>query len=130
MLRDKRKALRRQLRYTAWISLGPKKLQGCVVADVSDTGARLGVENSETVPDNFVLLLAANGKAKRKCRVIWREGEKIGVEFEKALGQADKPDPIRKAEKMSPPLPMIEAGEDEQDTREDAKQSTKRPEPA
>ncbi len=130
MLSDKRKALRRQLRYTAWISLGPKNLQGCVVADVSDTGARLGVENSATVPDNFVLLLAANGKAKRNCRVIWREGEEIGVEFEKALANADKPRPIRKAEKMSPPLPMIEPGDDEQDTKQDPKQSTKRTEPA
>ena len=118
MLGDKRKTHRRQLRYTAWISLGPKKLQGCVVADISDSGARLDVENSKTVPDQFVLLLSASGKAKRKCRLVWREGTQIGVEFEKSLTRADKPRPILKAEKMSPPLPRLDAAEpDEQDVK-------------
>ena len=104
MLGDKRKAHRRQLRYTAWISIGPRKLHGCVVADVSDSGARLDVENSKAVPDHFILLLAASGKPKRKCRVIWRAGTQIGVEFEKPLAPSDKYRPILKAEKMSPPL--------------------------
>ena len=109
MLGDKRKAHRRQLRYTAWISLGPKKLQGCVVADISDCGARLGVENSKTVPNNFVLLLSASGKPKRRCRVVWRNGTQVGVEFEKPLTRADKHRPILKAEAMSPPLSIREA---------------------
>jgi hypothetical protein len=117
MLADKRKAQRRQLRYTAWISLGPKKLQGCVVADVSDVGARLGVENSKTVPNNFVLLLSASGKPKRKCRVVWRKGAEIGVEFEKSLARSDKHRPILKAEKMSPPLSVLEPEPDEQDAK-------------
>ena len=115
MLGDKRKAHRRQLRYTAWISLGPKKLQGCVVADVSDFGARLDVENSKTVPNQFVLLLSASGKPKRKCRVAWRKAGQIGVEFEKPLSRSDKYRPILKAEKMSPPLPMLESEPDQQD---------------
>ena len=114
MLGDKRKAHRRQLRYTAWISLGPKKLQGCVVADVSDFGARLDVENSKTVPNQFVLLLSASGKPKRKCRVAWRIAVQIGVEFEKPLSRSDKYRPILKAEKMSPPLPMLEPEPDQQ----------------
>ena len=121
MLGDKRKAQRRQLRYTAWISLGPKKLQGCVVADISDSGARLQVENSKTVPGNFVLLLTTNGKPKRKCRLVWRKGQQIGVEFEKPLARADKHRPILKAEKMSPPLPMLQPEPDEQDAKRTAK---------
>jgi hypothetical protein len=114
---DKRKAPRRQLRYTAWISLGPKKLQGCVVADISDFGARLHVETGKTVPDHFVLLLSASGKPKRKCRVIWRKGAQIGLEFEKPLSRSDKHRPILKAETMSPPMAMLEAEPDEQDAR-------------
>jgi hypothetical protein len=117
MLSDKRKAHRRQLRYTAWISLGPKKLQGCVVADISDAGARLHIENSKTVPDNFVLLLSASGRPKRKCRVAWRKGAQIGVAFEKPLSRADKHRPILKAEKMSPPLPMLGPEPDEHDAK-------------
>ena len=117
MLGDKRKAPRRQLRYTAWISLGPRKLQGCVVADISDFGARLHVENSETVPDSFFLLLSASGKPKRKCGVIWRKGALIGVEFEKPLSRSDKHRPILKAEKMSPPLATLEPEPDEQNSK-------------
>ena len=130
MLGDKRKAPRRHLRYTAWISLGPKKLQGCVVADISDFGARLRVENGKTVPDHFVLLLSASGKPKRKCRVIWRKGAEIGLEFEKPLSRGEKHRPILKAEKMSPPLATLEPELDEQDASEKAKQATKRTEPA
>lgn len=119
MMRDKRKALRRQLRYTAWISLGPKEKQGCTVADVSESGARLGVEDSDAIPDQFVLLLAANGSAQRKCRVIWRAGEEIGVEFEKAAAPAAKPRTGRKAGlTTSPPLAMPEPEADEQDATE------------
>lgn len=125
MLGDKRKSPRRQLRYTAWMSLGPKKLQGCVVADISDFGARLHVESGTTVPDNFILLLSASGKPKRKCGVIWRKGAEIGVEFEKPLSRADKHRPILKAEKMSPPLAMLEPEPDVQD----AKLTDKRTEP-
>ena len=117
MLGDKRKAQRRQLRYTAWISLGPKKLQGCVVSDISDSGARLDVENSKTVPISFVLLLSRSGKPKRKCRLVWRKGAQIGVEFEKPLSRADKHRPILKAETMSPPLSMLEPEPDEQDAK-------------
>ena len=114
---DKRKAHRRQLRYTAWVSLGPKKLHGCVVADISDFGARLDVQNSKTVPTNFVLLLSAGGKPKRKCRVVWRKGAQIGVKFDTPLSRADKTRPILKAERMSPPLSMLEPEPDQQDAK-------------
>jgi len=105
MIRDKRKGPRRALRYTAWISPGPKKLYGCVVADISDFGARLQVEKAADFPDEFVLLLSAKGKPKRKCRVVWRNATQLGVEFERRLSQADKNRPILKAEAMTPPLP-------------------------
>ena len=117
MLSDKRKDHRRQLRYTAWISLGPKKLHGCVVADISDSGARLHVENGKTVPNTFVLLLSASGKPKRKCRVVWRRGAQIGAAFDKPLSRADKHRPILKAEQMSPPLAMLELEADQQDPK-------------
>ena len=82
---DKRRAPRRPMRYTAWIVLAPGKLQGCVVADISDTGGRLDVENTEAVPDTFTLWLASNGSARRKCRIVWREKRQIGVAFDRAV---------------------------------------------
>jgi hypothetical protein len=85
MIKDKRHSLRRPIRYTAWVALEPDQLHGCVLSDVSDTGARLDLEDSKTVPDSFMLLLAGNGSARRKCRVVWRKPRQVGVKFERRL---------------------------------------------
>jgi len=84
-MRDKRKARRRPMRYTAWIVTAPNQLQGCVMADVSDTGGRIDVEQSDKIPDNFVLWLARNGSARRNCRVVWRQPRQIGVAFDRPV---------------------------------------------
>lgn len=89
MDKDKRKFRRRPLRYTAWITLGPDELHGCVLSDVSDSGARLEVEDSHKVPDHFVLLQSSKGTTRRSCRVIWREPTQLGVEYVQSLPGAD-----------------------------------------
>jgi len=53
----------------------------CVVADISETGARLKTNEALTVPENFVLLLSTNGNLQRHCLVAWRTNLEIGVEF-------------------------------------------------
>ena len=84
-MKDKRRAPRRPMRYTAWIALAPGKLHGCVVADISDTGGRLDVENADAVPETFTLWLASNGSTRRKCRVVWRQKRQVGVAFDRAV---------------------------------------------
>ena len=71
------------MRYTAWIALAPDQLIGCVLADVSDTGGRIELENAKDIPETFVLWLAHNGSARRKCKVAWRRPHQIGVAFER-----------------------------------------------
>ena len=78
------------MRYTAWLALEADQLHGCALSDISDTGARIDVEDSKTVPDNFLLLLSGNGKAKRKCSVVWRKPRQIGVKFEHRLADAER----------------------------------------
>lgn len=85
MRKDKRKSLRRPIRYTAWLMLEADQLHGCVLSDVSDTGARIDVEDAKTIPDRFLLLLSRNGSAQRKCRVVWRKPRQVGVIFERRL---------------------------------------------
>ena len=85
MLKDKRTARRRPIRYTAWAVPEPGKLHGCVLSDISDSGARIDIENSKTLPDRFVLLLSSNGSARRTCRVVWRKPQQVGVKFERRL---------------------------------------------
>lgn len=81
MAKDKRKAVRRPIRYTAWIALEGNQLHGCVLSDVSESGARIDTDETKTIPDRFTLLLASNGSARRKCHVVWRNGRRIGVTF-------------------------------------------------
>jgi hypothetical protein len=90
MIKDKRKALRRPIRYTAWLALEPGQLHGCVLSDISNTGARIDVEDSKTVPDQFMLWLSNSGSARRKCRVIWRKPHQVGVKFERRLATSDR----------------------------------------
>ena len=90
MINDKRKSLRRPMRYTAWLVLAADELHGCVLSDISDTGARIDVEDSKPIPDEIMLLLSSNGAARRKCRVVWRKPRQIGVKFERRLADAER----------------------------------------
>lgn len=85
MINDKRKAARRPIRYSAWIALEGDQLHGCVLSDVSETGGRIDIDESRAIPDQFMLLLASNGSARRKCRVMWRKPRQIGVSFDRGL---------------------------------------------
>ena len=52
----------------------------CMVTNLSDSGARLYSESD--MPEAFVLLITGDGlKLRRECRVVWRLGYELGVEF-------------------------------------------------
>jgi len=87
MRKDKRKSRRRPLRYSAWVALDNDALHGCVLSDISDTGARLDVEDANVLPERFMLLLSGKGSARRSCRVIWRGPAQLGVAFERRLSE-------------------------------------------
>ena len=90
MLNDKRKSPRRPIRYSAWVATKGEPLHGCVLTDVSETGCRIDIDDSKPIPDRFVLLLAMNASARRKCRVVWRKARQIGVKFERKLAASDR----------------------------------------
>ena len=75
------------MRVDARLVLDSGELCDCALSDVSDRGARINVHDSEIIPDNFLLLLAGNGAAQRKCRVIWRKPQQLGVKFENWLDE-------------------------------------------
>src|SRR6478752_7744740 len=79
---DKRKARRHRMRHDAWLMLDGGERRGCALSDISHIGARINIPDSDAIPDNFLLLLAANGTARRRCRVIWRKPRELGVKFE------------------------------------------------
>ena len=89
MAREKRKQLRRYLEYRAHIDLEDgSPLRACLLADVSETGARLKLDAPGTMPKQFMLLLAGAGNACRRCDVIWNSGRQLGVRF---LPASDEP---------------------------------------
>ena len=78
------------MRYTAWIILGKNQSLGCVLADVSDTGGRLDIDNTGDVPETFTLWLSKNGSARRTCRVVWRSERQVGVAFDRVAFDAEQ----------------------------------------
>jgi hypothetical protein len=76
---DRRRFPRRRLQYAAKIDLRDgSPLQGCVLRDISDSGARM-VVMTEDIPEEFDLVLSQLNK--RRCAVVWRNGKEIGVKF-------------------------------------------------
>lgn len=111
MVGDKRKAKRRSVRYSAWLRLADGAQAACVLSDISETGARIMVDDSALVPDKFVLILSANGAARRSCAVVWRRQQQIGVKFEQSLGaQTAAPAPARPGSAALPENEPAESG--------------------
>jgi PilZ domain len=80
--RELRKKPRRPFHYSAKIITdGSSPPRRCMISDVSHTGARLLLEADGELPDRFVLLLTKDGGARRRCRLVWRTGLTVGVEF-------------------------------------------------
>ena len=52
----------------------------CIVTNISEGGARLFSEASN-VPDQFRLLVDGDTPIREECRVLWRLGGELGVEF-------------------------------------------------
>ena len=104
--KDKRKQHRKPMRYTAWLALAPKELYGCALSDISDSGARIDVEDSSKVPDRFFLFLSSNGAARRVCRVVWRKPTQLGVKFERTFAEAGTPAPAGGEPDKAPAAPV------------------------
>ncbi len=108
-MKEKRVARRQSLRYTAWLAVTASQRLGCVVSDVSETGARIDVQDSEAIPGHFVLMLSSNGAARRFCRVVWRKPTQIGVKFERSLAEAAEASKTPAADLAAVPSEVSEA---------------------
>jgi len=77
-----RKKPRRQFHYRARILTSENGTpSACAIADISQSGARIVLAEDEELPQRFLLLLSSQGTARRICRVVWRDGLTVGVEF-------------------------------------------------
>jgi hypothetical protein len=80
---EKRKKPRKALQRRVWIDLsnGAPVIE-CALGNMSDTGAKLIVPDAVgELPNEFILVLAEDGRVARKCRLAWKDRDEIGVEF-------------------------------------------------
>jgi hypothetical protein len=76
-----RRKQRRPCHHTASVLVSEKSWCPCAIADISETGARIVLASDIALPERFMLLLSRNGEARRVCRLVWRKGLIVGVEF-------------------------------------------------
>jgi hypothetical protein len=95
---EKRKNLRQPIQRHVWIDLGNgAPLIECALGNMSDTGAKLVLPGRRQLPSQFILCLAQDGRVARKCRIAWKEGDTIGVEFTaRRLNEVAGPPPVPK----------------------------------
>ncbi len=65
-----------------WLTLdGGFAKRDCTVVDLSKTGACIEVKDAASVPDVVSVAFSRDVRKLTRCRLIWRKGSMIGVEF-------------------------------------------------
>jgi hypothetical protein len=52
-----------------------------MMLDVSATGARLRFNRTSELPNEFILLLTKDGRVRRRCQIVWRNEDIVGIRF-------------------------------------------------
>ncbi len=76
---EHRIALRKRVLKAGTIEFGGGGID-CTVRNLSDTGAALSVESPVGIPPEFNLVVVAD-QVSRRCRVVWRKENRIGIRF-------------------------------------------------
>jgi hypothetical protein len=78
----KKREVRKSLRQPGWITLdGGFAVRPCVVQDMSSTGAKITIDDSNMLPAKLRLAFARDARTGRNCEVVWRRGKVLGVKF-------------------------------------------------
>lgn len=77
-----RQSSRRKLKIPVLVFLeSGERLAEAHTIDVSKGGARLKVDLSIDLPEQFLISLSERGEVQRLCRLVWRAAGEIGVRF-------------------------------------------------
>ena len=71
----------------------------CTIRDVSGTGARLSLNSSAWVPEQFTLVFSSG--LRKDCRVAWRKGRLIGSAFAEGYASPDEQAVMMTADEQS-----------------------------
>jgi PilZ domain-containing protein len=82
MAAAKKRQARKSLQQPGWITLeGGFAARRCVVRDMSSTGAKITIDDPNMLPAKLRLAFARDARTGRKCAVVWRRGNSVGVKF-------------------------------------------------
>jgi hypothetical protein len=79
-MHERRKLTRTRVLKGANMLLGKSSVIDCVARNLTNSGAGLEVPNATGLPETLDLTLDA-GHSFRRCRLVWRKLNKVGVEF-------------------------------------------------
>lgn len=82
---DRRRSHRRRtLKEGRVVSNDHSTVFDCLIRDMSEGGARLKLETTQEIPDEFYLYIV-HLRRRAKVEVRWRTGDTLGIEFMSAL---------------------------------------------
>jgi hypothetical protein len=81
-LGTKKREARKSLHQPGWITLeGGFAARTCVVQDLSTSGAKLTIDDHNTLPAKLRLAFSRDARTGRNCEVVWRRGRTVGIKF-------------------------------------------------
>jgi hypothetical protein len=82
LLSSKKRETRKSLSQPGWITLeGGFAARQCVVQDLSTTGAKVTIDDPNSLPAKLRLAFSRDARTGRRCEVVWRRGKSVGVKF-------------------------------------------------
>jgi PilZ domain len=79
---SKKRDSRKSLHQAGWLTLeGGFAARPCVVQDLSASGAKVTIDDSNTLPAKLRLAFSRDARTGRACEVVWRRGKSVGVKF-------------------------------------------------
>jgi len=82
MAAAKKREIRKSVQQPGWITLdGGFAARSCVVQDLSSTGAKVTVDDPNTLPGRLRLAFSRDARTGRSCEVVWRRGKTVGIKF-------------------------------------------------
>jgi hypothetical protein len=87
---ERRKEGRQAVSVPVWIE-GPASLIPSTLSNLSLRGGEVHVSVDLALPKQFTLRLTQDGKIRRGCSLVWREGSRVGVEFFKLKEKPRRP---------------------------------------
>jgi hypothetical protein len=82
LIASKKRETRKSVHQPGWITLeGGFAARQCVVRDLSATGAKVTIDDPNTLPAKLRLAFSRDARTGRACEVVWRRGKSVGIKF-------------------------------------------------